>query len=143
MVRLLGGGKIHWRRDRLPTPVFLGFPCGSAAKELPAVWEIWVRSWGWEASLEKGKATHSSILAYVVSQIGRRDRLPTPVFLGFPCGSAGKELASNVGDLGWISGLGRYLEKERLPTPVFWPGQVHVTHVTVPSDFHFLSLQIR
>ena len=27
-------GKIPWRRDRLPTPVFLGFPCGSAGKEL-------------------------------------------------------------------------------------------------------------
>ena len=26
-------GKIHWRRDRLPTPLFLGFPCGSAGKE--------------------------------------------------------------------------------------------------------------
>ena len=26
-------GKIHWTRDRLPTPVFLGFPCGSAGKE--------------------------------------------------------------------------------------------------------------
>ena len=26
-------GKIRWRRDRLPTPVFLGFPCGSASKE--------------------------------------------------------------------------------------------------------------
>ena len=25
--------KIHWRRDRLPTPVFLGFPCGSTGKE--------------------------------------------------------------------------------------------------------------
>ena len=25
--------KIHWRRDRLPTAVFLGFPCGSAGKE--------------------------------------------------------------------------------------------------------------
>ena len=25
--------KIHWRRDRLPIPVFLGFPCGSAGKE--------------------------------------------------------------------------------------------------------------
>ena len=25
--------KIHWRRDRLPTPVFLGFPGGSASKE--------------------------------------------------------------------------------------------------------------
>ena len=37
----------------------------------------------------------------------RRDRLPTPVFLGFPCGSAGKESAYNVGDLGLIPGLGR------------------------------------
>ena len=33
--------------------------------------------------------------------------LPTPVFLGFPCGSAGKESACNVGDLGSIPGLGR------------------------------------
>ena len=37
----------------------------------------------------------------------RRDRLPTPVFWGFPCGSAGKESACNVGDLGLILGLGR------------------------------------
>ena len=28
-----GFRKICWRRDRLPTPVFLGFPCGSADKE--------------------------------------------------------------------------------------------------------------
>ena len=32
---------------------------------------------------------------------------PTPVFLGFPGGSAGKESACNVGDLGSIPGLGR------------------------------------
>ena len=38
----------------------------------------------------------------------RRDRLPTPVFLGFPGGSAGKESAYNVGDLGSIPGLGKY-----------------------------------
>ena len=37
----------------------------------------------------------------------RRDRLPTPVFLGFPCGSAGKESACNAGDLCLIPGLGR------------------------------------
>ena len=37
----------------------------------------------------------------------RRDRLPTAVFLGFPCGSAGKESTCNAGDLGSISGLGR------------------------------------
>ena len=33
--------------------------------------------------------------------------LPTPVVLGFPCSSDGKELACNVGDLGLIPGLER------------------------------------
>ena len=37
----------------------------------------------------------------------RRDRLPTPVFLGLPCGSADKGSACNVGDLGSTPGLGR------------------------------------
>jgi len=88
----------------LSTPVFLGFPCGSAGKEstcnagdpslipgsgrspgegigyplqyswaslvaelvknLPGMRETWVRSLGWEDPLEKGKATHSNILAW-------------------------------------------------------------------------------
>ena len=98
------GQKIPWRRNRLPTPVFLGFPCGSAGKEsacnagdlhsiprsgrslgegvgyplqyswtslvvqlvknLPTMQEIWVWSLSWEDSLEMGKPTHSSILAW-------------------------------------------------------------------------------
>ena len=33
-------------------------------KNPPAVWEIWVQSLGWEDPLQKGKATHSSILAW-------------------------------------------------------------------------------
>ena len=33
-------------------------------KNLPAMWEIWVQSLGWEDHLEKGKAAHSSILAW-------------------------------------------------------------------------------
>ena len=33
-------------------------------KNLPAMWETWVRSLGWENPLEKRKATHSSILAW-------------------------------------------------------------------------------
>ena len=37
----------------------------------------------------------------------RRDRLPTPVFLGFPGGSAGKESPCKVGDWGLIPGLWR------------------------------------
>ena len=35
------------------------------------------------------------------------DRLSTPVFLGFPCGSADKESTCNAGDLGSVPGLGR------------------------------------
>ena len=34
--------------------------------------------------------------------------LPTPVFLGFPGGSDGKESAHKAGDLALIPGLGRY-----------------------------------
>ena len=37
-----------------------------AAKNLPAVQEIWVRSLGGEDPLEKGMATHSSILAWEI-----------------------------------------------------------------------------
>ena len=33
-------------------------------KHLLAMWEAWVQSLGWEDPLEKGKATHSSILAW-------------------------------------------------------------------------------
>ena len=32
-------------------------------KNLPAMWETWIESLGWKDPLEKGKATHSSILA--------------------------------------------------------------------------------
>ena len=33
-------------------------------KNLPEMWETWVQSLGWEDLLEKGTATHSSILAW-------------------------------------------------------------------------------
>ena len=33
-------------------------------KNPPALWETWVRSLSWEDALERGKATHSSILAW-------------------------------------------------------------------------------
>ena len=56
----------------------------------------------------------------------RRGRLPTPVFLGFPCGSAGKESACNARDLGFNTWVGKIpWRKERLPIPVFWPGEFH------------------
>ena len=40
-------GKIHWRRDRLPTPVILGFPCASAGKEAPVMGKTWVWKIPW------------------------------------------------------------------------------------------------
>ena len=57
-------------------------------KNPPAMQETPVQFLSQEDPLEKGKATHSSIL-------------------GLPCGSAGKESACNAGDLGSIPGLGR------------------------------------
>ena len=33
-------------------------------KNLPAIWETWIRSPGWEDPLKEGMATHSSILAW-------------------------------------------------------------------------------
>ena len=35
--------KILWRRARLPTPVFLGFPCDSAGKESTCNVGFWVQ----------------------------------------------------------------------------------------------------
>ena len=67
-----------------------------------------------------------------------RDRLPTPVFLGFPCGSAGKESAYNAGDLGSVPGLGRSPGEGKV-----YPLQYSIVHRVanspIPlSDFHFL-----
>ena len=40
-----------------------GFPA-QMVKNLPAMWETWVQSLGWEDPLEEGMATHSSVLAW-------------------------------------------------------------------------------
>ena len=49
--------KVTWRASLVAQRV----------KNSPAMWETWVRSLGGEDPLEKGKATHSSILAWKVS----------------------------------------------------------------------------
>ena len=36
-------------------------------KSLPAAWETWARSLGWEDPLEKELTTHSSILAWEIT----------------------------------------------------------------------------
>ena len=67
-----------------PNLTSVGFPGISVSKENRPSFDFWVRKIHW-----------------------RKDRLPTPVLLAFPSGSAGKESACNVGDLGSIPGLGR------------------------------------
>ena len=57
-------GKIPWRRGRLPTPVCLGFPCGSGGEESACNAGDLGSILGWEEPLEKGKTTHSSVLAW-------------------------------------------------------------------------------
>ena len=65
------------------------------------------------------------------------DRLPSPVFLGFPGGSTDKESPYNVGDLGSIPGLERSPE-EGNGYPLQCSGLEN--YVRVGRDFHFLSL---
>ena len=43
--------------------MYLASLVAQTVKNLPAVQEIWVRSLGWKEPLEKGMATHFSILA--------------------------------------------------------------------------------
>ena len=57
-----------------------GFPMAQLVKNPPAMRETWVQSLGWEDPLEKGKATHSSILAWRIpwnSPWSRRESDPT------------------------------------------------------------------
>ena len=76
-------------------------------KDLPAMRETWIQSLDWEDALEKGKATYSTILGLPLWLSWQR--------ICLQCGRPG----SNpwVGKIPW--------RRERLPTPVFWPGEVH------------------
>ena len=60
------------------------------------------------AQLVKNVPAMQETLVQVRKIPWRRDRLPTPVFLDFPCGSAGKEFACNAEDLSSVAGLERY-----------------------------------
>ena len=113
-------------------------------KNLPEMWETWVRSLGWEDPLEKGKATRSSILAWripwtVLSMGSQRVRLDWATFTFMsnwgliPTIQASqvvlvvKKPTANAGDVrdaGSIPGSGRsHEEGHGNPTPVFLPGE--------------------
>ena len=103
----------------------LGFPDNSVGKYPPAMQETMV----W----------------FLVRKIRwRRDRLPIPVFLGFPYGSPGKESTCKAGDLGSMPGLGRS-PGEGKGYPLQYSG-LEIPWTTVPgvaksqtwrSGFHF------
>ena len=65
------------------------------------------------AQVVKNLSAMQEMLVWFLSRenLLERDRLLTPVFLGFPCGSGGKKSACNTADLGLILGLGRSPEK--------------------------------
>ena len=48
--------------------------------------------------------------------------------MGFPDSSVGKESACNAGNPVLIPGLGKCPGVDRLPTPVFWPGEFHALY---------------
>ena len=52
-------------------------------KNLPAMWETWLQSLGWEDPLEEGKATHSSILTWRIPWTLWCMGLQSPTGLGF------------------------------------------------------------
>ena len=55
---------------------YLGaFQVAQMIKNLPAMQETWVLSLGWEDALEKERATHSSILAWIIPQTEKPGRL--------------------------------------------------------------------
>ena len=94
--------------------VFL-FHCPSASichclSSTTVIYSLWCLTPGWE-----GRRVSVKIEKNKMFQFNR----------GFP-GWAGKESTCNAGDLGSIPGLGRFpWRRERLPTPVFWPGDFH------------------
>ena len=57
--RYLSLNALHWSLQGAS-------PVAQMVKNLPAMQENWVRSLGWQDSLEEGVATHSSILAWII-----------------------------------------------------------------------------
>ena len=95
------------RRKQTACQIF-GFPDSSVGKELPS------------------NAGDPSLIPGSERSPGEGIGYPPPVFLDFHYGLAGKESACDEEDLDSIPGLGKIpWRRERLPTPVFWPGEFH------------------
>ena len=75
------------------------------------MWQTWVRSLGWEDPLEKGKATHPSIVAWripwTVHGVPKSRTQLSDFHFHFPRWLSGKESTCNAGDVDSIPGSGR------------------------------------
>ena len=65
---ILGSGRSAGEGIGYPLQCSWASLVAQLVKNPPAMWEIWVRSLGWEDPLEKGTAIHSSILAWRIPQ---------------------------------------------------------------------------
>ena len=59
------------------TTIYKSSLVAQTVKNLPAMWETWVRSLGREDPLEKEMATHSSVLAWSIPGTGEPGGLPS------------------------------------------------------------------
>ena len=111
-------------------------------KNLPATWETWVQSRGWEDLLEEGMATHFSILACRIfmdrgpwwatvhgvakSQTWLRNQAQYMPTLGLPWWLSGKESAYQCRKCGFDPWVRKILWRRKWqPTSVFLPGKSH------------------
>ena len=108
-------------------------------KQDPHIYTIYKRLWCYSATIVPGTTRDRSLSwwriplqyrrpwfdSWVRKIPWRRDRLPSPVFLGFPGGSAGKESAHSTGDLGSIYGLGKATHSSILAWRISWTEKSH------------------
>ena len=59
-------GSLGWEGIGYPFQYSWASLVAQMVKNLPAMWETWVRSLGWQAPLEEGMETHSCILAWKI-----------------------------------------------------------------------------
>ena len=135
-------GTIPWKRDRLPTggsdskaSVYNAGDLGSipgsgrfpgegngnplqySCLENPMDGGAWFR----QLSMGSQRVGHNWVTSLSLS--------PTPVFLGFPGGSADKRIHLQRGRPGFALWVGKIpWIGEQLPTPVFWPREFHGLH---------------
>ena len=148
MELILGRSEI-WTLGFVPELVFL--PVAQMVKNLPAVQEPWAPSPGWEDPLEKGMATHSSILAWrtpwpekpggpqsMGSQRVIHNWVTNPLVL-YPCRIA--VTPSQV--ISWLRPLGRDLWSSFLGTQkvelLIWSLNLFLSHPPVNGTHHLPS----